>query len=77
MLIVNLRKTTSGNSGNSCYKCSHAGKPFVRPFKRMYGNGCCQEVYDVAATPNIKATEVLRNIKLKKCMVPKKYITFE
>jgi hypothetical protein len=43
----------------------------------MYGNGCCQEVYDVAATPNIKATEVLRNIKLKKCMVPKKYITFE
>jgi hypothetical protein len=43
----------------------------------MYGNGCCQEVYDVAATPGIKATEVLRSVKIKKCMVPKKYITFE
>lgn len=77
MLIINLRKTTSGNSGNMSHSCSCGGKKIAKPYKRMYGNGLCQEVYDMAATPSIKQTEVLRNVRLKKTMVPKKYITFE
>jgi hypothetical protein len=77
MLVINLRKTTSsGNSGNMSH-CSCGGKKIAKPYKRMYSNGCCQEVYDMAATPGIKQTEILRNVKLKKTMIPKKYITFE
>ena len=77
MLIINLRKSTSGNSGNMTHRCSHGGKIFVRPYKRMFGNGLSQDVYDVASTPSIKQTEILRNVKVKKCFTPKKYITFE
>jgi hypothetical protein len=76
MLIINLRKTTFGNSGN----VSRGGgtkKSYVKPYKRMYGNGCSSEIYDMAATPNIKPTEVLRNISIKKSICPKKYIVFE
>jgi|LakMenEpi03Aug12_release.lakeMendotaPanAssembly.Ray.scaffolds.fasta_scaffold94451_2 hypothetical protein len=77
MLIINLRKTTLGNSGNVARRGAKNGKSYVKPYKKMSGNGCCQDVYDMACTPNIKPTEVLRNINIKKSICPKKYIAFE
>jgi hypothetical protein len=49
----------------------------VKPFKRVYGNGLSDDIYQMACTPGIKPTEVLRNISVKKSMTPKRYISFE
>jgi hypothetical protein len=64
MLIICLKKTGSGKCGKS------------KPFKK-YGNGLNDEIYQMACTPNIKPSEVLRNICIKKSITPKRYITFE
>jgi hypothetical protein len=60
-----LKKTGSGKCGNA------------KPFKKMSGNGLFKDVYDMACTPNIKPSEVLRNISIKKSITPKRYISFE
>jgi hypothetical protein len=65
MLIICLKKTGSLKCGNS------------KPYKKISGNGLNDDIYKMACTPNIKPSEVLRNISIKKSITPKRYITFE
>jgi hypothetical protein len=76
MYIHHLRKTTSGSGGNMSHKCSCKGKVVAKPHKRILGNGISNEVYDTNLGV-VKPTKVLQNIRIKKSLVPKKYISFE
>jgi len=76
MYIHHLRKTTMGAGGNMSHKCSCRGKVTVKPHKRILGNGISQEVYDTDLGV-VKPTKVLQNIRVKKSLLPKKYITFD
>jgi hypothetical protein len=64
MRIINIKKSGCG-IGN------------VKQYKRVYGNGLTDDIYQMASIPGIKPTEVLRNISVKKSMTPKRYISFE
>jgi hypothetical protein len=76
MYIHHLRKTTSGSGGNMSHKCSCSGKVMAKPHKRILGNGISNEVYDTNLGV-VKPTKVLQNVRIKKSVVPKKYISFE
>lgn len=65
-----------GNGGNMSHKCSCGGKITVKPHKRILGSGITSAVYDTDLGV-VKPTKVLQNIRIKKSLVPKKYITFE
>lgn len=47
----------------------------ARHHKRTYGSGITSEVYENGRLH--KATETLRNLKVAKPRLPKKYITFD
>ncbi len=63
-----------GNGGSMTKHITKAGKAVKQMSSRMSGSGMTQEVFDV---PSVKATETLRNIRVAKPRLPKKYITFE
>jgi hypothetical protein len=69
MFIHRLRKSGAG----ACMK--RGGKlPLVKSTRRITGKGIVQEVFEPSL---LKPTEILRNIKVVKSRMPKKYITFE
>jgi len=76
MYIHHLRKTTSGSGGNMSHKCSCGGKVMAKPHRRILGNGISSAVYDTDLGV-VKPTKVLQNVRIKKSLVPKKYISFE
>lgn len=76
MLIHHLRMTTSGSGGNMSHKCSCGGKTVAKPHRRIVGNGLTPAIYDESLA-NVRPTRLLQNIRIKKSLVPKKYITFE
>tara|TARA_R110000787_G_scaffold153216_3_gene267079 strand:+ start:179 stop:343 length:165 start_codon:yes stop_codon:yes gene_type:complete len=49
--------------------------PAARDHKRVLGSGLKDEVYEDGRLQ--KATETLRNLKIAKPRLPKKYITFD
>jgi len=49
--------------------------PTARNHKRVLGSGLKDEVYEEGRLQ--KATDTLRNLKLSKPRLPKKYITFD
>jgi hypothetical protein len=67
MQIINLKKSGCGRKCNG------------KPYKKICGSGnvLMKDVYEMASTPNIKPTDVLKNISIKKSIAPKRYITFE
>lgn len=71
MHIHKLRKTTSGSGYGVSLRAS---KP--HPFqKRTSGSGLVPEIFSNNKVS--KSSEVLRNLKISKPRVPKKYISFE
>ena len=76
MYIHRLRKTTLGNGGSMTKKIMVKGKIAAKPMMRQLGSGIKAEVYDTQMGV-VKPTDVLRNIKVAKSRIPKKYITFD
>ena len=74
MYIHRLRKTTMGNGGSMTKKTLVRNVVSAAPMKRTMGSGIVPEVYQMSS---MKPTEILRNIKISKPRLPKKYITFE
>ena len=74
MYIHRLRKTTMGNGGSMTKKVFSGGAVVARPMGRRLGSGIKNEVYE---NQSVRPTDVLRNIKVAKSRLPKKYITFE
>ena len=74
MYIHRLRKTTMGNGGSMTKKTSCGGSIVAKPMGRRMGSGITTEVYESQA---VRPTDVLRNIRVAKSRLPKKYITFE
>ena len=58
------------------HKCSCGGKVMAKPHRRILGNGISSAVYDTDLGV-VKPTKVLQNVRIKKSLVPKKYISFE
>ena len=73
MLIQKLSTKTSG-AGNSMSFNGRAGKPKIH-HKRTSGSGLVPEIFSDGRVS--KGSEVLRNLKVSKPRIPKKYITFE
>ena len=73
MHIHKLRKTTSG-SGYGVSIIGRAGRPQMY-HKRTSGSGLVPEIFSNNKVQ--KATDVLKNLKVAKSRLPKKYITFE
>ena len=63
-----------GSGGSMTKHITKAGKVVKHMTSRMSGSGITQEVFD---TPSNKATETLRNVRIARPRLPKKYITFE
>lgn len=76
MYIHHMKMTTQGAGGNMSRKCSCGGKMSVKPHRRVMGNGIVSEVYD-SSLGVVKPSKVLQNIRIKKSLVPKKYISFD
>jgi|LakMenEpi03Aug12_release.lakeMendotaPanAssembly.Ray.scaffolds.fasta_scaffold71207_2 hypothetical protein len=73
MHIHKLRKTTSG-SGYGVSLIGRTGRPQMYS-KRTSGSGLVPEIFSNNKIQ--KSSEVLKNLKISKPRVPKKYITFE
>jgi len=74
MHIIHLKKSTMGNGGCKLKQTNKAN--IAKSYSTHYGSGITQNVFDDDLGGN-RPTSVLRNIKIKKTRVPKKYITFE
>lgn len=75
MYIHHLRRTTMGNGGSTSKRHSVKGvTPTAPPMKRTCGSGIKPEVYTMDIQ---KPTDVLRNVRVAKSRLPKKYITFD
>ena len=74
MYIHRLRKTTMGNGGSMTKKCSCQGSIVAKPMGRKLGSGIKEEVYE---NQSVRPTEILRNVRVSKSRLPKKYIVFE
>ena len=74
MYIHRLRRTTMGNGGSMTKKIFCGGAVVARPMCRCMGSGIKSEVYENQA---VRPTDVLRNVRVAKSRLPKKYITFE
>jgi hypothetical protein len=70
MYIHKLRKGSSGR---------HSFKPLAKKVasnnKRIIGSGLTEQVYENGRLG--KATDSLKNLKISKPRIPKKYITFD
>ena len=74
MLIVKVKKGCSGNRGG----CRRGGKVSAPPYKFIAGpSAVTNEIYQTAANAGENAKDALRNARVKKSLLPKKYITFE
>ena len=73
MFIHKLRKTTSGG-GNRISFVGRTGQPKMY-HKRSSGSGLVSEIFSNNRIQ--KGSDVLRNLKISKPRIPKKYITFE
>jgi hypothetical protein len=77
MFIYYLRKNTLGNGGAVSGTQKSGGRIVGRPNKQIIDNGIVPEIYDPTyGFGQGKASTHLRNIKIKKASIPKKYITF-
>lgn len=74
MYIHRLRKTTMGNGGSMSKRTMVRNSIAAPPMRRTLGSGIKQEVYSMEVE---RPTEVLRNIRVSKPRLPKKYITFD
>jgi hypothetical protein len=74
MLIHHLRMTTSGAGGNMSHRLGRV--VVAKPHRRIIGNGITSAVYDTDLGV-IKPTRLLQHIKIKKSVLPKKYISFD
>lgn len=73
MLIHKLRTSTSG-AGNSMSFVGRTGKPKMY-HRRTSGSGMVPEIFSDGRVE--KGIDVLRNLRVSKPRIPKKYITFE
>ena len=73
MYIHKLRQSTAG-LGNRV-SIVGKGKALKTYHKRTCGSGVVPEIYSDGKVQ--KATEVLKNLKISKPRMPKKYISFE
>lgn len=70
MLLYFLKKGSKGVS-------SKIKNKIAKPYMRMVGSGLMEDIMNVSKNSGIKPMEILRNIKIKRNQIPKKYITFE
>lgn len=69
MFINRLRKTASGSISKKGSKIAS-----VKNSKRINGRGLDNDIFE---TTLLRPSEILRNIKVVKSRMPKKYIAFE
>ena len=74
MYIHRLRKTTMGNGGSMTKRTMVKNVVAAPPMRRTMGSGIKPEVYTMDIQ---RPTDVLRNVRVAKPRLPKKYITFE
>jgi len=77
MYIHKLNKTTNG-AGNRMtmgFRGTNGNNLIARHHKRSMGEGIKQEVFEGGKVH--RATDTLKNIRVSKPRVPKKYINFE
>jgi|TARA_R110000868_G_scaffold31179_4_gene114384 hypothetical protein len=78
MYIHRLRRTTLGMGGSATTNCGGRGMSITRPHRRYAGSGLNQLPADTFQPKiNQPATDILRNLKVSRPRVPKKYINFE
>ena len=77
MYIHKLNKSTMGNAGRSTMRFKGMGVmgKVARHHKRSMGMGLKPEIFENGQVH--KATETLRNMKVSKPRIPKKYISFD
>lgn len=74
MYIHRLRKTTMGNGGSMTKRTLVRNVVSAPPMRRTIGSGIKPEVYTMDIQ---RPTDVLRNVRVSKPRLPKKYITFD
>jgi hypothetical protein len=75
MYIHKLGKSTRGGRITQGFSNSGSNGSIARHHKRSMGSGLKDEVYEGGAVH--RATDTLRNLKVSKPRVPKKYISFD
>lgn len=73
--MVYIHKLNKSCGARYITKPMSKSSPALRNHKRVLGSGLKDEVYEEGRLQ--KATETLRNLKLSKPRLPKKYITFD
>jgi len=77
MYIHKLNSTTSGAGGRSSmgFRGTNGNNKIARHHKRSLGEGLKDEIFEDGKVH--RATDTLRNLKVSKPRIPKKYISFD